>query len=117
MAKKGKPSEKNRISSHSNQKKKNAKSIKYVTAEINKTQQNCKCMLCGERDETIDHIRIECNKLAQKVCKTRHDCKQKEIYRELCQKLKTDYTNKWYMHKLEFVQENGTHKFRWDFEI
>ena len=25
--------------------------------------------------------------------------------------------NKWYMHNSESVQENGTHKLLWDFEI
>ena len=37
-----------------------------VKARIDKTQQNNKCRLCGERDETINHIINECSKLAQK---------------------------------------------------
>ena len=39
------------------------------------------------------------------------------IYWELCKKLKFDHTTKWYMHKLETVLENETHKILWDFEI
>ena len=39
------------------------------------------------------------------------------IYWELCKKLKFDNTTKWYMHKLEFIQENEMHKFFWNFEI
>ena len=35
---------------------------------------------------------------------------------ELCKKFKFDRTNKWYMHNLEFVLENETHKLLWDFE-
>ena len=31
------------------------------------------CRLCGDRDETINHIISECSKLAQKEYKTRHD--------------------------------------------
>ena len=34
--------------------------------KIDKMQQNSKCSLCGDRDETIDHI-SECSKLEQKV--------------------------------------------------
>ena len=41
----------------------------YIQAKIN-TQQN-KCWLCGDRDETINHIN-ECIKLA-KVYNTRHE--------------------------------------------
>ncbi len=40
---------------------------------IDKTQQNSKCWLCGDRDETINHIISEYIKLAQKEYKTRHN--------------------------------------------
>ena len=39
--------------------------------------------LCGDRDETINHIISECSKLAQKKYKTRHDWEDKVIYWEL----------------------------------
>ena len=32
-----------------------------------------KFRLCGDRDETINHIISECSKLAQKKYKARHD--------------------------------------------
>ena len=38
----------------------------YIKAKIDKTQQNSKCRLCGDRDETINHIINECSKFAQK---------------------------------------------------
>ena len=38
----------------------------HIKAKIDKTQQNSKCRLCGDRDETINHIISECSKLAQK---------------------------------------------------
>ena len=38
-----------------------------IKARIDKTQQNSKCRLCGDRDETINHIISECSKLAQGV--------------------------------------------------
>ena len=45
----------------------------HIKARIDKTQQNSRFRLCGDRDETINHIISECGKLAQKEYKTRHD--------------------------------------------
>ena len=44
----------------------NAIRTNHIKARIDKTQQNSKCRLCGDRDETINHIINECSKLAQK---------------------------------------------------
>ena len=33
----------------------------HIEARIDKTEQNCKCRLCGDRDETINHIISECS--------------------------------------------------------
>ena len=41
----------------------------------------------------------------------------KVIHREMCEKLKFDHTNKWYMHNPEPLLENYTHKLRWDIDI
>ena len=84
---------------------------------IDKTQQNSKCRLCGDRDETINHIISECSKLAHKEYKTRHDWVAKAIHWEMCNKFKFDHTNKWYMHNPPPVIENETHKLQWDFDI
>ena len=51
----------------------NAIRTNHIKARIDKTQQNSKCRLCGDRDETTNHIISECSKLAQKEYKTRHD--------------------------------------------
>ena len=45
----------------------------YIKAIIDKTQQNSKCRLCGDKNETINHIISEFSKLVQKEFKTRHD--------------------------------------------
>ena len=95
----------------------NALRTNHIKARRDKTQQNSRCRLCGDRDETINHIISECNKLAQKEYKTRHDWVGKVIYWELCKKLKFDHTNKWYMHNIESVLENEMHKLLWDFVI
>ena len=44
-----------------------------IKVRKDKTQQNSKCGLCGDRDETINHIISECIKLAQKEYKTWQD--------------------------------------------
>ena len=81
-----------------------------IKARIDKTQQNSKCRQCGDRDETINHIISECNKLAQKEYKARHDWVDKVIYREMSKKFKFDNANKLYMHNPVPVIENDTHK-------
>ena len=88
----------------------------HIKARIDKTQQNSKCILCGDRDETTNHIISECSKLAQEY-KARHDWVGKEIHWEMCKKFKFDYANKWYMHNPAPVLENDTHKLLWDFDI
>ncbi len=42
----------------------NARRTNHIKARIDKTQQNSKWRLCGDRDETINHIISECSKLA-----------------------------------------------------
>ena len=84
---------------------------------IDKTQQNSKCRLCGDRDETINRIISECSKFTQKEYKTRHDWVGKGIHWEMCEKFKFDHTNKWYMHNPAPVLENNTLKLLWDFNI
>ena len=84
----------------------------YVKARIDKTQQNSRCRLCGDRFYTISHI-SECSKLAQKEYKTRHEDNPVGIVQEV----KFDLKNKWFMLNPEFVLDNETHKRLWDFEI
>ena len=88
----------------------------HIKAMIDKTQQNSKCRLCGDWDETINHI-SEYSKLAQKEYKARHDWIGKVIHWEMCKKFKFDLANKWYMHNPAPVLENDTHKLLWDFDI
>ena len=95
----------------------NAIRTNHIKARIDKTQQNSKCRLCGDRDETINHIISECSKLAQKEYKARHDWVGKVIHWEMCRKFQFDHTNKWYMHNPAPVLENDSHKLLWDFNI
>ena len=71
----------------------------------------------GEKDETIDHIKSEWNKVNQKENKSKYDWVGKVIHLELCKWLKFDQTNKWYMYKSESFLENKTDKIIWNFEV
>ena len=68
----------------------NAIRTNHIKARIDKTQQNSKCRLCGDRDETINHIISECSILAQKEYKARHNWIGKVIHWEMCKNLKFD---------------------------
>ena len=74
-------------------------------------------MLCGDIDETINHIKSEFSELAQKEYKIRHDLQGKMIYWELYKKLKFDHKNKWYMRNPESVFEKKMHIVFWDSKI
>ena len=89
----------------------------HIKARIDKTQQISKCRLCGDRDESINHIISECSKLAQREYKARHDWVGKVIHCETCKKFKFDNSNKWCMHNPAPVLENATHKLIRDFNI
>ena len=95
----------------------NAIRTNHIKARIDNIQQNSKCRLCGDRNETINHIISECSKLELKEYKTRHDWVGKVIHWEMCKKFKFDHTKKWYMHNPAPVLENDTHKLLWDFDI
>ena len=86
----------------------NAVRTNHIKVRIDKMQQNSKRRLCGDRDETINPIINECNKLAQKEYKTRHDWVGKVIHWKMYKKFKFDYTNKWYMHNPAAVLNNDT---------
>ena len=95
----------------------NAIRTNHIKPRIDKTQKNDKCWLCGQRDETINHIISERSKLAQKEYRTRQDWVGKVIHWEMCKKSKFDHTNKWYMHNPAPVLENDTQNLPWDFDI
>ena len=95
----------------------NAIRTNHIKARIDKTQQNSKCRLCGDRDESINHIISECSKLALKEYKARYDWVGKVVHWEMCRKFQFNLTNKWYMHNPASVIENDSHKLLWDFNM
>ena len=89
----------------------------HIKAKIDKTQQNSKCRLYSDRDETINHILSECSKLAQKEYEARHHWASKVIHWEMCKKFKFNHANIWYIHNLASFKENNTHKLLLDFDM
>ena len=79
-------------------------------------QQNSNSWLGRDENATVTHMISECNKLVQKVYKSRHDWVGKVNHWELCKRLKVDHTKKWHMYKPEFVLENEMHQILWDFQ-
>ena len=68
----------------------------YVKFNIDKSVDSPLCRLCGEKVETINHIISECNKLAQKEYKRRHDNIARLVHSKLCCKYGIDRSEKWY---------------------
>ena len=69
----------------------NAIQANYVKAKIDKMQQNSKGRLCGDRDETINHI-SKCSKLVPKENKTKYGWVRKVIHWKLCKKFRFNHT-------------------------
>ena len=46
--------------------------IRTIWKQVQTKRKSSRCRLCGDRDETINHITSECSKFAQKENETRH---------------------------------------------
>ena len=85
--------------------------------KVMKEEGSSKCRMCGQRDETIMHILSECEKLAQKDYKNRHDRVASIIHWDLCDVYGFKRSKNWYDHHAEPVLENNDVKILWDFNI
>ena len=88
-----------------------------MKAKIDNTQEKSKCRMCGKVDETVNHIISECNMLAQREYKWRHDCVGRKIHWELCRKYGLAASARWYEHQPETFTKNDSCKLLWDFSI
>ena len=75
------------------------------------------CRLCGKRGETVQHIICECEKLAQREYKRRHDNVAKKVHWDLCKSNGLDHTEKWYEHSPEGVVESEKTKILWNINV
>ena len=77
-------------------------------------QQNNKCMLCDDRNETVDLLIMKFRKLEKKMSIREYTSGWGKW---LCKKFKSDFMSKWYMQNPESLPENETHKILWEFEV
>ena len=73
--------------------------------------------MCDTKSEIISHIVSECEKLAQKEYKRRHDNVARIVHWKLCGKYNLKRSEKWYEHAPEGVVENEEVKILWDVMI
>ena len=79
--------------------------------------QSPKCRLCGENDETIQHLVSGCSVLAGGSYKLRHDKVASNVHWHLCGKYGLERSTNWWEHAPEAVLENSVVKILWDFNI
>ena len=61
-----------------------------MKSKINRTQQNSKYRLCGDKNKLINYIISKHSKLAQIEYQSKDDREEKMIYKELCKWLEFD---------------------------
>ena len=91
--------------------------MNYVKHKIVKTAQSPLCRMCDKKSETISHIVSECEQLAQKEYKRRHNNVARIVHWKLCGKYNLKRSEKWYEHAPEDVVENEEVKILWDVMI
>ena len=89
----------------------------YVKHKIDKTAQSPLCRMCHKKSETISHIVSECEKLAQKEYKRRHNNVAGVVHWKLCGKYNLKKSEKWYEHAPEGADKNEEVKILWDVMI
>ena len=75
------------------------------------------CRLCGQKEETVDHLVSSCSKIAQTDYKGRHDKVAATLHWSLCKQFGFVRAEKWYDHRAEKVLENEEFKLLWDYDI
>ena len=88
-----------------------------IKCKIDKTSSSSMCRLCGDREETVDHLVSSCSKIAQTDYKERHNKVAAMLHWNLCKKYGLPVTDKWWEHKAENVLQNDEVKILWDFKI
>ena len=74
-------------------------STNYFKNTILKEEIECKCRLCKQHEETIDHLTLGCSVLAKNIYLMRHDKDCTHLHYSICKALGIETT------------DNGTHTF------
>ena len=88
-----------------------------IKAKIDNTQEQSKCRMCREKDETVNHLISECSKMAQREYKRRHDWVGRRVHWDVCRKYGIEVKDKWYQQEPGSVIENKKCKILWDFTV
>ena len=89
----------------------------YIKHHIDKSSENPICRMCGKRGETVHHIVSECEELAQKEYKRRHDNVARKVHWELCKKNVLEHKEGWHEHEPEGIVEDENVKLLWDMTV
>ena len=73
--------------------------------------------MCKQADETVSHLVSECQRMAQKEYKAKHDRVATAVHWCLCKKYGLSASDQWYQHRAERVMENEDAKLLWDYNI
>ena len=74
-----------------------------IKAKIDQSQADDKCRMCGNANETINHLTNKCAKMALKEYKRRRDLVGKKIHWEVRRKFGIEISKKWYQQEPEKV--------------
>ena len=88
-----------------------------VKTMIEQSQNDTKCRISKQSNETINHIVSSCSKLAQKDYERRHDNMASASHWDLSGKIRFERNERWYDHVPESVLENDNYKPLWDFSV
>ena len=89
----------------------------YIKFNIDKTVESPLCRMCGEKGESIGHIGSECEKLAKREYKRRHDNVARIFHWTLCGKYDLERGANWYEHSPQGIVESDNVKMLRDFMI
>ena len=84
---------------------------------VDKTAESPLCKMCGEENETVPQIVSECEMLAQKKYKKRHDNVCRYIHWRLCEKNGFEGAQQWYEHEPDRVLGNERYNILWNLTI
>ena len=75
------------------------------------------CRICGQYQETIDHIVAGCPELAKTEYLHRHDKAASYLHWNMCKELNINVEDKWYEHEPQTVTERDNITILWDMPI
>ena len=89
----------------------------YYRSNIRNDGTDPMCRICGQFQETIDHIVAGCPELAKTEYLHRHDKAASYLHWNICKELNINVEEKWYEHEPQTVTEKDNITILWDMPI